>query len=240
MAKVIKKIYLSAESGTGVNEAVLKGTPENPYTQLEMQQLQTQGTWNGGYVEGEGYITSTPEIAISYPFYFWPTMPVTYFIEMCKLLYSKDDMYEYICSNAPFSSISEAYFHRYWYAQGNKVLSSSEFNDIIGSIGNSTSANTSTVRINDKIYVKKTYNLEGNSTYRYVFGSTCYVYYDDNTPVGFKDDYDFNPLPFTFGDNGRRIFNELLTRAMNILGPYYGAESYSIRYGVFDYKIYVS
>ncbi|MCQ2111980.1 MAG: hypothetical protein MJY95_01410 [Bacteroidaceae bacterium] len=55
MAKVIKKMNLSAESSTEVNEAVLKGTPENPYTQEEMTTF-GDGTWPGGFVEGMGYL----------------------------------------------------------------------------------------------------------------------------------------------------------------------------------------
>ena len=56
MTKILKKVQLSAEQSTPMSADPTKGTQTNPYTQVEMAQLQEAGAWNGGYVEGMGYI----------------------------------------------------------------------------------------------------------------------------------------------------------------------------------------
>jgi len=56
MNKILKKVQLSAEQSTPKSADPTKGTQTNPYTQVEMASLQEEGTWNGGYVEGMGYI----------------------------------------------------------------------------------------------------------------------------------------------------------------------------------------
>lgn len=56
MTKILKKVQLSTEQSTSKSADPTKGTQTNPFTQLEMAQLQEEGTWKGGYVEGMGYI----------------------------------------------------------------------------------------------------------------------------------------------------------------------------------------
>lgn len=62
MTKILKKVQLSAEQSTPKSADPTKGTQTNPYTQVEMASLQEEGTWNGGYVEGMGYIVPMMEI----------------------------------------------------------------------------------------------------------------------------------------------------------------------------------
>ena len=56
MTKILKKVQLSSEQSTLKSADPTKGTQINPYSQEEMAQLQEEGTWNGGYVEGMGLI----------------------------------------------------------------------------------------------------------------------------------------------------------------------------------------
>lgn len=56
MAKILKKVQLSADP--------TKGTQENPYSQEEFAAV-PEGTWKGGYVEGAGYVA--PATRGSYP-----------------------------------------------------------------------------------------------------------------------------------------------------------------------------
>ena len=56
MTKILKKVQLSTEQSTPKSADPTKGTVTNPFTQVEMATLQEEGTWNGGYVEGMGYI----------------------------------------------------------------------------------------------------------------------------------------------------------------------------------------
>jgi hypothetical protein len=56
MTKILKKVQLSAEQNTPKSADYKKGTQTNPFTQVEMATLQEEGTWNGGYVEGMGYV----------------------------------------------------------------------------------------------------------------------------------------------------------------------------------------
>ena len=56
MTKILKKVQLSTEQSTLKSADPTKGTQINPFTQEEMAQLQEEGTWEGGYVEGMGLI----------------------------------------------------------------------------------------------------------------------------------------------------------------------------------------
>lgn len=56
MTKILKKVQLCTEQSTLKNADPTKGTQTNPYTQKEMAILQEEGAWNGGYVEGMGYM----------------------------------------------------------------------------------------------------------------------------------------------------------------------------------------
>ena len=231
MVKIIKSYKLGTAQDAQVTAKPSKGTVSTPFTQQEYNQLTQAGEWTGGYVKGEGYLAMSTEIDSYSSFYLWPTIPDWLFIEMCKHFLNKNAIFKDICNVFNLSQIVEEYFHRYWYAEGNKTLSQDEFNAIISAIGNSSPTSQKSVTIDNKEYVCKQYNLSGNSTYKYVFGSTCYVFYYNNTPVGFKDDYDFNPLAdWTV----RGWEGELYTRAMNILGSFYGAADYSIYYGIHD------
>ena len=231
MTKILKKVQLSTEQSARKSANTSKGTVTNPFTKQEYRAMVQEQNWVGGYVEGEGYITSSPETVVYYPFYMWPSMPIVFFIEMCKLFLNKNAVYNDICYVFGLSQIEKDYFHRYWYAEGDKTLTKNEFDAIISAIGNALPTSTINVTIDEKVYVRKQYNLSGNSTYKYVFGSTCYVFYSNNESVGFRDDYDFNPL-----DNweARGTKGELYTRAMHILGPFYGAKDYSIYYGIHE------
>jgi hypothetical protein len=229
MTKILKKVQLSTEQSTPKSADPTKGTVTNPFTQVEMATLQEEGTWNGGYVEGQGYITSTPETVIYYPFYIWAGMSVAAFVALCIYLLDKENMYEFICEHFPFSPISKDYFERYWYAKGDKVLNDPEFSNIINTIGDSTPSSTGSVEIKNKTYVYKIYNFESDYTYRFALGSTFYIFYDNNIPVGCFDRYDFNSCEW----GKRKFINELLTRAMNQLGSFYEAQNYKIYYGVY-------
>lgn len=39
-----------------------KGTANNPYTYEEFDRMVEAGTWNGGYVEGMGYVLPTVDV----------------------------------------------------------------------------------------------------------------------------------------------------------------------------------
>jgi hypothetical protein len=73
MTKILKKVQLSAEQSTPMSADPTKGTQTNPYTQVEMAQLQEAGAWNGGYVEGMGYIvpmmSMLDNLSVNYPTY---------------------------------------------------------------------------------------------------------------------------------------------------------------------------
>ena len=75
MTKIIKKVTLNAPASTSTPSTPsassgqttstssgqtgtdsTKGTQTNPYTQIEMAQIQEADTWEGGYVEGIGYM----------------------------------------------------------------------------------------------------------------------------------------------------------------------------------------
>ena len=56
MTKILKKVQLSTEQNTSQSADPTKGTQTNPFTQEEMTQLQEEGIWNGGYVEGMGLV----------------------------------------------------------------------------------------------------------------------------------------------------------------------------------------
>ena len=56
MSKIIKKVTLNDPASTSTGTDSTKGTQTNPYTQIEMAQLQKVEIWEGGYVEGLGYI----------------------------------------------------------------------------------------------------------------------------------------------------------------------------------------
>jgi len=231
MVKIIKSYKLGTAQDAQGTAKSSKGAVSTPFTQEEYNNLNQTGEWTGGYVEGEGYLAMSSEFDSNLSFYWWPTIPVWLFVEMCKHFLNKNAIFNDICYVFNLSQIVKDYFHRYWYAEGDKILTKDEFDEIVGATKNLKPANESLVTINEKEYVCKQYNLSGNSTYKYVFGSTCYVFYDDTTPVGFKDDYDFNPLN---NWDIRGIKGELYTRAMDKLGPFYGAQNYHIRYGIYN------
>ena len=62
--KTIKPYYgvspMSSSSGP-------KGSSTNPYTQEEYEEMLDAGTWQGGYVEGQGYCMKQPVVTASYP-----------------------------------------------------------------------------------------------------------------------------------------------------------------------------
>lgn len=55
--KIIRIYKPQALSGSGS-----KGTASNPYTQDEFDHMVESGTWNGGYVEGMGYVLPTVDV----------------------------------------------------------------------------------------------------------------------------------------------------------------------------------
>ena len=57
MTKIFKKLQLSAEQITPMSADPTNATPIKPFTQQEMTQLQKEGMWEGGYVEGMGYVS---------------------------------------------------------------------------------------------------------------------------------------------------------------------------------------
>lgn len=125
----------------------------------------------------------------------------------------------------PFTE--EEFFHRYWYAEGNKELSSSEFYDIKSAVENLIPKSTKTITINNKTYVIKQYSLASHAIYGRALG-TFSIYYEDSNAGGFKDIYDFNALPW----GERELEAELLTRAISVLGSLYEAADYSITFGI--------
>jgi len=229
MVKILKKVQLSTEQSNPMSANTSKGTVTNPFTKQEYRAMVQEQNWVGGYVEGEGYITSSPETVIYYPFYIWAGMSVATFVALCIYLLDKENMFEFICAHFPFSPISKDYFERYWYAKGDKELKDPEFSNIINTIGKSTPSSTGSVEINNKTYVYKIYNFESDYTYRFALGSTFYIFYDNNIPVGCFDKYDFNSCEW----GKRKFINELLTRAMDQLGSFYEAQNYNIYYGVY-------
>lgn len=56
MTKILKKVKLNAPASTSTGIDPTKGNVKNPYTWEEFLELLSIGMWEGGYVEGRGYI----------------------------------------------------------------------------------------------------------------------------------------------------------------------------------------
>lgn len=56
MAKIIKKVRLNAPQSKSVDTDSTKGKQSDPFTKSEMETLKAEENWNGGYVEGIGYV----------------------------------------------------------------------------------------------------------------------------------------------------------------------------------------
>ena len=58
----MKTIRMYSASSQGNNGSAAKGSSSNPYTQEEFNSMLDAGTWNGGYVEGMGYVSKEVEV----------------------------------------------------------------------------------------------------------------------------------------------------------------------------------
>ena len=227
MTKLIKKVQLNTEQNDSLQSAgSTKGIVTNPFTEEEYEKMLQVQNWNGGYVDGKGFMPAS-SVKIYFPYYLSPNMSVEVFVALCRTIFDKDNMFTFICNAMHFSNKEEEFFHRYWYAEGNKELSSSEFDAIKSAVENLAPKSTQSVTIDNKTYVIKKYSLASHAIYGRALG-TFSMYYEGSNAVGFKDIYDFNALQW----GERELEAELLTRAMSVLGSLYGAADYSITFGI--------
>ena len=67
MVKIIKKFRLNAPASTSTTGGdSTKGTQTNPYTWEEYELLNSQGCWQGAFVEGHGYVIPDAFVITSY------------------------------------------------------------------------------------------------------------------------------------------------------------------------------
>lgn len=135
------------------------------------------------------------------------------------------------CLAAMNSDIERKCFNQYWYALGDLALTDIEWNGgikqhAISEIGTNFESDSTIER--GTIYYVKAVSYRNNPTYNFCFGDACVNFSINGEPCGFTDTYDFNARPWGERDG----LAELVTRLVNIYGPYYGAEDYKIYYGI--------
>lgn len=123
-------------------------------------------------------------------------------------------------------------FDNYWQGGGQAVqLSGPRFKDLADYAGTLKPFSDSVSQVtgpNGEALQKRVYSFYGSPDYKRSLGSSTLFYDQAGKPVGFYDNYNFDPAPF---DLKRSWLPELETRAMSILGPMHGARGFPIYYG---------
>lgn len=144
---------------------------------------------------------------------------------------SKDGMYELICSYLD-NDIQKEFFHRYWYAEGDHQLNSSEWTDVssiaVSQKGQSYQTDGTLVSINGSSYYKVEVDYY-SSDYSWALGISSVFFNTGGSPAGFYDRYDFNVFPWRMDNPDAQIRTILVA----IAGGLYGAEDYDITYGAY-------
>lgn len=114
-----------------------------------------------------------------------------------------------------------------------KVLTKSQFNDIVATATKIESQNpysviTGTIQIKDKEYITKTVSFYSDRTYDYALGTATLIYDKNGVAVGFQDAYDFDIQ----ASGERALVDEIVTQAVGKLGDVVGANSYRLLYGI--------
>lgn len=129
------------------------------------------------------------------------------------------------------TEFGKAMFDNYWFSHGNVTLSAARFNDIVSHAGRVQSSYPVTLS-NGQAGVAQVHSFYGNNNpYSLSLGSAT-IYYQNEMPVGFSDNYNFNWRRYLF-NSGRRSFGaELKTRMVGTAGFLRGATSFDIIYGI--------
>ena len=110
-------------------------------------------------------------------------------------------------------------FDRYWNAEGDYMLSESEFSDIL-SRALATDVNENSISV----------SLYYDSKYDFAIGVATLYYSSNNDTLNFYDVYDFDPRPYWGNSDSRGAFSEFATRSVNREGRIYGASGFTISY----------
>ena len=80
----------------------------------------------------------------------------------------------------------------------------------------------------DNLVLLKVHNFYNSPEYFLALGRATIYYNQVGTPVGFYDQYNFDPKPWGV----RSYTNEVKTRAVNAAGSLHGATPFNIYYGI--------
>ncbi|UII27582.1 hypothetical protein LVD15_03915 [Fulvivirga maritima] len=137
------------------------------------------------------------------------------------------------------SDFAKDLFERYWLGRGDAVMSKERFldiwNDIYQSDPKSFTSKGKKIEMSDgSIVFAKVVNFYRSQEYATAFGRATVFFDVANLPIGFYDEYDFDPKDFGI----RSYENELKTRAVNEAGKLYGVSSFRIYYGIVPPEYY--
>ena len=121
-------------------------------------------------------------------------------------------------------------FDNYWQGSGQPVqLSDARFRNIADYASTLQPMKVTHVSgPNGQALEAHLYDLYGSPDYARSLGRSTLFYDEAGKPVGFYDNYDFDPAPF---GQKRKFLPEMETRAMNVLGSMHGAQDFPIYYG---------
>ena len=212
MTKLIKKVQLGSEPKTSRHADSAKGTQTNPYTQEEMTQLLAQEAWQGGYVEGTGYIA--------------PVLTSGIFSSSITL----SDLLELVSGLTNFSSFERKCLKHYLQGTGNGlVLSQEEWAIVLNAVPENIEYKKGTeFTYNNQTDYKCLVSFYNNSDLDWALGSATVTFTENGSPVGISDTYDFNAL----SEGNRSNMAEKLTRIMGYMEQLGVGKAYAITYGI--------
>ncbi|WP_459212002.1 RHS repeat-associated core domain-containing protein [Aquimarina rhabdastrellae] len=153
--------------------------------------------------------------------------PILYYNKQVLLIGS----YSFI-HNKLNSDFSKDMFDNYWFSRGDVNLTEEEFIDIVRTSKITDSQKPiRRIQSDGNIIITRVHDFY-NTKYDLAFGNATIVYNEDNKPIGFYDEYDFNWNCLFCSDNDRSIGSELKTRGVSIIGDIKGASSFKIKYGI--------
>ena len=130
--------------------------------------------------------------------------------------------------NRAGSDFSKDLFENYWLGGGDMTLSTDRFNAIANAAKKLPRQLYSVTLSNGQPGTLAIVNFYGNAEYSLAFGRATIYYNRQGQPVGFYDYYDFDPKAWGIRPNSA----EIKTRMVNAAGALYGAQPYSITYGI--------
>lgn len=127
------------------------------------------------------------------------------------------------------SDLEKDLFEHYWLGSGDDIkLTPTQMRAIMSEamVHGKLVGDVTVVSWNNVQVMKATIDINASKEFGRGFGTaTFYVDFKGN-PVGFEDTYNFDPKPWGV----RSYFAELVTRAVNMDGTYWGARGYKITY----------